>query len=442
MRTSWKLCCRTPPATVALLVAVCLTLAGCASVKVQKIGVDGNPVGPNGLRYYMPRPYVSVHEPFIIASTAYLVPGELTLDGQYLRLSEVPTPLAGKVVLTPQGKALLRAAEVRAAGTAGVGGTPQNAAPATAAPTVVPTPTPGKESGTATLKMTNDNAAFAVTPQRRYFDILWLPDFDEQYVVQTEARLGIASTTMRTGQGWSLQGLDASIDNSALAGPLLDLYKGSLDALQKLAVARIQGPAALISGQVQSAAPSAKEAFSGGTPLTVKITLVRVVAPGLYPVLKPRELEALKDRAATIAAAADRVLAPVPPLTNIAFNTYEVILLEAARPSGDSALRISQYVDSGSPPPGVALPVTGGGGDLGAAQASLNEALVGQRSGNAFYVATLNRSATDSSVNVSLRKSGSDAVDAAFRDRIKKLVVATLKDSGLTVAPDKVVFEN
>jgi hypothetical protein len=296
----------------------------------------------------------------------------------------------------------------------------------------------------ATLKMANDNGAFAVTPQRRYFDILWLPDFDEQYVVQTEARLGIASTTMRTGQGWSLQGLDASIDNSALTGPLLDLYKGSLDALQKLAVAKIQGPAALISGQVQSDTKSVREAFSGGTPLTVKVTLVRVVAPGLYPVLKPRELEALKDRdrAAAIGAAADRVLAPVPPLTNIAFNTYEVIVLEAARPSGDSALRISQYVDSGSPPPGVALPVTGSGGDLGAAQASLNDALAGQKSGNAFYVATLNRSASDGSVNVSLRKSGSDAVDAAFRERIRTLVVRTLKDSGIAVAADKVVFEN
>jgi hypothetical protein len=90
----------------------------------------------------------------------------------------------------------------------------------------------------------------------------------------------------------------------------------------------------------------------------------------------------------------------------------------------------------------VALPVTGGAGDLGAAQASLNDTLAGQRAGNAFYVATLNRSASDGSVNVSLRKSGSDAVDAAFRERIRTLVVRTLKDSGIAVAADKVVFEN
>lgn len=375
----------------AISVAV-LMCAGCASVNVTKvtpstgIAVAG---AAEGIRYYMPRPYISVHEPFIVASEVHLANGEVSPDGQYVLITGVAKSLTSIFDGLPvdekskgMGQMAIRASEVRAVappatnpkgvqqGTvdgdkpadppksttsdpAAASSAPTQTASAPASPASAPAPV--KDSGILNYKVSNDNAAYAVTPQPRYYSILWLPDFDEQYAVTAKAGLGSAGVTINTGQGWSLQGLDAKVDNSAIAGPLLDFYKSTLGALGKVATAKIGGLAGAIGGQ-QSApggdtGPTAKDTFSGGTKVTLKVTKVRVVAPGLYPILKPGEVNDID--AAIKSAGADaskRILRPAPPLTNIAFNTYDVVVIEAARSTGDSALKISQYVDSGTAP--------------------------------------------------------------------------------------------
>jgi len=66
-----------------------LFVASCAKVEIRKIGDDGEVVGPEGMRFYMPRPYVAVNEPFIVSGQAYLVGGEITPDGKYVLISDV-----------------------------------------------------------------------------------------------------------------------------------------------------------------------------------------------------------------------------------------------------------------------------------------------------------------------------------------------------------------
>ena len=233
------------------------------------------------------------------------------------------------------------------------GGGPQGKADTgTGPPASAETPPPATkpEPGVSNLKIINDNTAFATTPLRRYFDIVWLPDFEEQYVVQGKPGLGNSDITVTTGHGWSLQGLEAKIDNSALVKPLLELYSNSLKLLEQVGRTKLGVP------PIQGGAPQGKtvqDVVPPGTQLSIKITKVRVVAPGLYPLLKPKEYaeatKLLQDKNT------DRVLVPLPPLTNIAFNTYDTLVVEAARTTGDSALRIHQYVDttlpSGLPPP-------------------------------------------------------------------------------------------
>lgn len=286
-------------------------------------------------------------------------------DSNYVLLKQVPQGLFGlinqdlKDSKQQMGNLRINASQVRISGNSG--GSPHAASAADSAATpasdTTETETPKKPEiagGVLNYKATNDNSAYGITPQPRYFNILWMPDFDEQYVVTAKAGLGNAGVILGFGQGWNLQALDATVDNSAIAKPLLDFYSGTLGALQKLATAKIEAPIAALTGGPQSA--SAADTFKGGTPVTVKVTKVRIVAPGLYPILKPNEIGSLKlddDQA-------KRVLAPVPPLTNIAFNTYDVIVIEAARTTGDSALRIQQYVESGS---GAATPPSAAGGD-------------------------------------------------------------------------------
>lgn len=306
-----------------------------------------------------------------MASTVHLVEGELSADRQFVLITKLPPGLDPQRFAIAGASTTTGAVRI-AAGTVGVvGGRVESAGPDAPAPAPAnraasapapaasaasaPAPAaPVKSSGVLNLKASNDNAAFAVTPQPRYFNILWLPDFEEQYVVSARAGLGNAGATIGLGQGWSLQSLDVTVDNAALTQPLLDFYGATLASLQKLSTARIEAPLALLSGkggQQSAGTPGAADArvFEGGTPLTLKITEVRVAAPGLYPILKPRELQAAAAVGPAATAAQRRILQPVYPYTNIAFNTYDVVVVEAVRPTGDSALRIHQYVDSSGP---------------------------------------------------------------------------------------------
>lgn len=471
-----------------------LLCAGCASVNVTKvtpstgIAVAG---AAEGIRYYMPRPYISVHEPFIVASEVHLANGEISPDGQYVLITGVAKSLTSIFDGLPvdekskgMGQMAIRASEVRAVAppaTNPMGGQqsavdgdrpadpPKSTASAPAAASSAPTqtasapaspasaPAPVKDSGILNYKVSNDNAAYAVTPQPRYYSILWLPDFDEQYAVTAKAGLGNAGVTINTGQGWSLQGLDAKVDNSAIAGPLLDFYKSTLGALSKVATAKIGGLAGAIGGQ-QSAlggdtGPTAKDTFSGGTKVTLKVTKVRVVAPGLYPILKPGEVKDI-DAAITSAGAdaSKRILRPAPPLTNIAFNTYDVVVIEAARSTGDSALKINQYVDSGNAPV-FSLPAdkpTDKEADstsesLKAPELAINKALktLTTKSSEYFETKLTFDPASKIVAKVVRMKGGTPGSEEKIPtdEKIKEVIQATAKANGKTIAVDKITID-
>lgn len=145
-------------------------------------------------------------------------------------------------------------------------------------------------------RVTNDNAAFAYQPLRGNFDIVYMPDFEEQYAVYSWAGLGNAEFEINLGQGWSLQGFNSLTDNSELNKRIFDL----MDTSMKLAKAA--GSAALGIPPVPGLPPgvtdlirpqAGKEMADGipGTPVSLKIVVVHYAAKVLYPVIKPRELQ-------------------------------------------------------------------------------------------------------------------------------------------------------
>jgi len=341
-------------------------LASCSSVKV--IRVTGTEQ-PEGIPFYLPRPYVQVFEPFVIGSKAYLVSGVLSSDGKYLLITDPSTKnaLDGLIQFNQEGNqpAALSTTLIRRPGTAppagGFPGGPQGgtgapAAPAlpaspasapkaaasaaTAASSPASTPTGSKPSGNFNMSVTNTTSLFPPTLGRRFFDVVWMPDFDEKYVVQGTPGLGNANIGMTMTQGWGLYGLDARIDNSAIVKPLLDFYSTGFEALSKLASGKIFPAGQLSSGGPQGELEAAH--LPAGAKVTVKVTRVQVVAPGLYPILKPKEKHDGIDPATTDAG--KRHL-PLRPYTNIAFNTYEVVVVEATRPSGDTPMNLQRYFD-------------------------------------------------------------------------------------------------
>ena len=483
---------------VSLVVAsgACLMVGACSSVSVHKIDPDTDDVKKNsaeGVRYYMPRPYVSVTEPFVIDARVFVAQGQLSPDSNYVLITKADqnlqklAPLIGTA--TSMGNISVASVTVTAADTSAPSG-PQGASASTSNVTNATKTQTGNtngsgaasgkddtkggtdapksqpKSGTTNNKVTNDTTAILVTPQPRYFNIVWLPDFDEQYVISTKQGLGKASATISLIQGWGLQGLDSTVDNSALTQPLLDFYSGTLGALQKLATSTITGPVSAVTGgspQGARAQAQTAAAFAGGTPVTVKVTVARIVAPGLYPILKPKEITRLekmeRNVGSGVAPGPDdllpltgeeqaRILVPKPPFTNIAFNTYETVVIEAARATGDNAFHALQNSETTGGTGKIAAIGQGGGQSKPltttsvdpptAALKKLNDILVSSvyvtTSGD-YYVASSAQSNEALTITLTKKPGGSGGTLPALPsdDKLKAFVVKTLKDNGVAV---------
>jgi hypothetical protein len=352
-----------------LSVAVCVGVialvlsAGCAEVDVYKIGLDGAPVGPSGVRFNRPRPYVAVHEPFIVGARAYLVKGQVSPDGKFVLITSSTDQLDGTLRSALgekiEGSRVLLAIPPSTSGgvPGGVQAATESTEPSTPSAKSEPTegvgggqqPAQAEKTGQGQFKVINDNNAFAVQPLRRYCDIVYLQDFEEEFVVQVKQRMGIGSAQLALGQSWSLQGLDARVDNDAITRRLFSLYDESIKIALQLGKAALGIPG--IPGGVQAAKDVRTAAqLPAGINVTIKVTTVRMVAPGVYPILKPAEgkfvIENLARLRQLMPELDRRLLIPVYPMTNVAFNTYESVVLEAAAAAGDSPLRLQQYIDT------------------------------------------------------------------------------------------------
>ena len=370
-----------------LLAVASVALASCSSVSIIKV-TEGTPQ-PEGIPFYLPRPYVQVFEPFVIGSKAYLVSGKLSPDGKYLLIDnvtdqgsldglfrsdlsreqapKVPVNIIRKAGAAPGAPGLTGGAQ----GGTEAPATPEAPASAASAPAAASAPsatasepTGAQPTGNFNVSVTNTSSLFPPTLGRRFFDVVWMPDFDEKYVVQGKPGLGNANIGVTMTQGWGLYGLDARIDNSALVKPLLDFYSTGLDALGKLAKSKIFPAGELTGGGAQGAIETAE--LPPAARVTIKVTRVQVVAPGLYPVLKPKETSAVTESASS--GPRDLVTRHIPqrPYTNIAFNTYEVVVVEAAKPTGDTPMNLQRYFDQNGPGGALTTPaapnLTGDGG--------------------------------------------------------------------------------
>lgn len=415
-----------------ICVATSLAVSACSSITIHRIDPNTHELdtkAPEGVRYYLPRPYVSVTEPFVIGSRTYIAEGQLSPDSNYVLITKADPKLAQLAPLIGATKSMgvlsIASGTVSSVDAPAASDLQAQGAPASSTSTTSTTTNgngSGKgggtgdtkggsdqtksepKSGTTNNKVTNDTTAILVTPQARYFNIVWLPDFDEQYVITTHRGFGKASATISLGQGWYLQGLDATVDNSALTQPLLDFYSGTRGALQKLATSKIAPPiSAIAGGSAQgAAAPQSQTAakFSGGTPVTVKVTIARIVAPGLYPILKPKEVEKadslakLNQLGTTPEEETNSIWLPEPPLTNIAFNTYETFVIEAARATGDNAFHALQNSETTNGATKITSTGQGGGTTTPPTDAvkKLNDVLKSSAymtKGGDYYVATL-----------------------------------------------------
>jgi len=362
---------------VSLIGVVALAMLSCARVRVEKIPsptqylqwtdeMQAAADRISGVRFYLARPFVNVFESFPIRTDLYFATGTVTPDGKYVVIGKVYRPdgtavaaftdveIRKRKIFRPDG--LRQLIESQSA----TEDEPQPPRPAPTPEEPQPKKPPESEDrqGVKELRVTNDPSAFSYQPMRGNLDLVYVPDFEEQYALRVKGGLGRARATMALGQGWSLQGLEATADNSALAERLFGLIDRATDLAFNAAKAAAGVPS--IPGVTSAIEPqSAAEAEDGtpGTPVTLKITVLHYAAKGLYPVLKPREIQPrtmlgttgtqmtvpyivtadltaaqrTKDFHTSIADIGTFTI-PVYPYQYVSFNTFRYIAIEAIRP--------------------------------------------------------------------------------------------------------------
>ena len=400
-----------------LMFILSVSFCSCARVLVKKIptpsqytkwtdDLQAKADKIEGIRFYLPRPFVNVFESFPVHSEVFLANGVVSADGQYVVIREVrsDSPLkdyfAGQLTHVSVPVTLIRKSSVdlqsgkekseidtlrkdvdairkQLDGSIATGATPDAPAEHRADEAEQKDTSPEQQplTGQKSRSVTNDNGAFAYQPMRGNMDIVYLPDFEEQYAIKSMAGLGNATFGVNLGQGWSLQGFNSLTDNSQLNNRIFNL----LDVAVEGAKGIISGGASRItnlvsglastpgSGVILESGPGEGIEAQPGADVSIKISIVYYAVKGLYPVIKPRELQermgaedasnhvaidimgtigkttvathldpkALKRAQDAVESGLGNFTVPRYPYQYISFNTFRLLAVEAVNPTTD-----------------------------------------------------------------------------------------------------------
>jgi hypothetical protein len=251
-----------------------LALAGCGASMIVK---DKN-YNKVGFPYYLPRPYLAVTDSFVVDAKYFLLDAELSQDGNNVIItSDIPPALSDILVHNPMKISELSKSSI--ATTEGAEETPNSG--------IKDGSSDSSSSGTSTSSAQSSTSK-APIELRKYFEIIYLPDFDEKYYVSGKANLGTVKYNLKFRDGWMLEGVDADVDNSKLAEMVTNILESTTGVL--LDIVRLRE--GLIAGaEGEAGTEGAKKIITEGQAkqLTLLVTRTKEVIPGIYPFLKENE---------------------------------------------------------------------------------------------------------------------------------------------------------
>lgn len=286
-------------ASVSVILGAALLMTACSTTIVRKIPVGTDKQAEadaiEGFRYYMPRPYFAVKKEFPVESNTLLVEATFSADGNYL-IFDV-TEGSGLVEALGKGSWSVRVPPE----TGGPKG--ENAKGGGEAAKPAAKKAEEKDSG-GKVTLGGEGSPASVVKVGDLFDIVYLPDFTEQYAVRVKPRLSQATLDMSLGQGWMLESAKLEIDNSVVADFLFEQIDSTLDVLRD-AFRLDEG---LIAPAVEEEEEEGAETEEGeaveGSPQgvvdtsrkgIVRVQIRKLAVPGVYPMLKPGEIKRLAD---------------------------------------------------------------------------------------------------------------------------------------------------
>jgi len=198
----------------ACFVGLIFLLSGCASISVVPLQSDGTPAAgkANGLRYYLPRPYLLVTD----------LPADTAADGSNNGTTgtQGTATTGGGTTETP----ITGAHEQAAPGAGGQhGGAKTTNAQNSTGPALNTGNAGGTDAGTDKAKSGGDTAAAAATDTsyqattpHYVLKLIYLPDLEHPMAIrQSSGLFGTSSLKPTLQDGWMLTALDATADTKA-----------------------------------------------------------------------------------------------------------------------------------------------------------------------------------------------------------------------------------
>jgi len=279
---------------------------GCGVTEVRKVPTPGNYPGHwtesdqreadqiKGFRFYMPRPFLALKKEYPVESATFLVEARFSQDGSRIVFD-----------VHASGDALENAI---GAGTWSVPVAATSAGPK--GENLESGDEEKKEGDDDKTKKTPTNTTSignaGATPKSvakisELFDVVYLPDFSEQYAIQVKPRLSKASLDAQLGHGWMLESAKVDIDNSAIGEFLFNQVDSTLDVFRDA----LRLDKGLLTPEGEEEPEDAGEDDAAGGPQgasvdgvpdrkgLVRILVRQLAVPGLYPILKAREITAV-----------------------------------------------------------------------------------------------------------------------------------------------------
>lgn len=299
-----------------LLIAVC----GCAKLEVTKITPSQRALGcadcVKGMRYYMSRPYVSIKRPILVVSTSELYlahPDGTPVDDELNGQSQPSLKLQRKIGNGSRpGGANAQDAGGRTADTSSRSSETASRSSAVRADAAQDSAPGGDSNETNVVSEVSGGIGTAGVPLKPQappeasaegnqpvdvsadIEIIYLPDFDEQYAMQGRNCFSKQTYGVRFEEGWKLTGVNVETDSTPTPIEFLNLINKAIQAARNLGVTSIDPNASpLPLTGVSDAANIAAEvthqnADKEGLVLYEFVTETHI-KPGIYRINKPWE---------------------------------------------------------------------------------------------------------------------------------------------------------
>jgi hypothetical protein len=200
---------------------------------------------------------------------------------------------------------------------------------------------PDQQTGTETTKQSTEQPAYTsakVTTSgdphtdpllkvSDYFDVLYLPDMDEQYAIRVTAGLGSAKADIGLENGWLVEHATVDIDNRELGKFVFSNISKVVDLGIKAAEFYINPASAAIP---KGSNTLFQQGFQKSDLVLLRVRFAIEAEPGVYPILKRSKQEKHHKQWSDAQAARDDhyVFTPYPPYTVVAYNVRRYLDIE------------------------------------------------------------------------------------------------------------------